>query len=315
MANKLKDLKITSTDLVTAGANPDAHIRLFKRRDAPQDGEPSESFIQKIAASLAGIFGKSSILQSDCDTPPVESPADGPDGESADGDDQVGKTHSQKKEEADIMKIDKSKMTPEEQATLAEFEKKYGIAEPDTPPAVPAPGVTKSAEPSAATPAAASAPAAGTVSSTGDVTRPELHPEVKKALEDNAALAAQVEELRKSLEMKDLTVVAKKYEMIGKKADELAPKLYSLKKAGGTAYDDTIALLDEQVALVEKSGLFGELGLNTSGGIGAGGELEAKAAEIRKGNAGMSQADALAEAYETYPDLAAQYEKTYQGRA
>ena len=31
MANKLKDLSVTSVDLVDQGANPDAHIRLFKR--------------------------------------------------------------------------------------------------------------------------------------------------------------------------------------------------------------------------------------------------------------------------------------------
>ncbi len=224
----------------------------------------------------------------------------------------VGKAPNQKKEETDTMKIDMSKMTAEEQATLAEFEKKYGIAEPTASPAVLATGtgdggVAKGAEPSGAT-------AAGGASAT-----PELHPEVKKALDEAAKLRkaqdAKIEELTKSLEIKDLTAVAKKYEIIGKKADELAPKLYELKKAGGTAYDDTIALLDEQLALVEKSGLFGEVGHNTSGGIGAGGELDAKAAEIQKANTGMSHAEAFAKAYETYPDLAAQYEKTYTGRA
>ena len=33
MATKLKHLKVTSVDFVDEGANPDAHIRLYKRRD------------------------------------------------------------------------------------------------------------------------------------------------------------------------------------------------------------------------------------------------------------------------------------------
>ncbi len=78
--------------------------------------------------------------------------------------------------------------------------------------------------------------------------------------------------------------------------------------------EDTIALLDEQLVLVEKGGLFSEVGRNTSGGVSAGSELDAKAAEIQKANTGMSQAEAIAKAYETYPDLAAQYEKSYLGR-
>ena len=63
MAQRLKDLKITSTDLVQQGANPDAHIRLFKRREG-KDGEASDkNLVQKIAASiaeaLATVFTKS----------------------------------------------------------------------------------------------------------------------------------------------------------------------------------------------------------------------------------------------------------------
>ena len=41
MATKLKNLAVTSVDLVDQGANPDAHIRLFKRGAEPED-EPSE---------------------------------------------------------------------------------------------------------------------------------------------------------------------------------------------------------------------------------------------------------------------------------
>jgi hypothetical protein len=143
-----------------------------------------------------------------------------------------------------------------------------------------------------------------------------MHPDVKKALEDSKVMAAQVDELRKNLEIKDLIMFAKKYESLGKKADELAPKLYELKKAGGTAYDDYVGLLDEQLILVEKSGLFSEIGSARSMAGVSGGELQAKAAEIRKSNPNMSEAEAFAKAFEENPELAAKYEQEYAtGRA
>lgn len=43
MATKLKGLAVTGVDLVDQGANPDAHIRLFKR-----GGNGSESRIGKL---------------------------------------------------------------------------------------------------------------------------------------------------------------------------------------------------------------------------------------------------------------------------
>jgi hypothetical protein len=194
------------------------------------------------------------------------------------------KSNTNQKEETDTMKLQKSKMTPDELATLEALEKKYGTAEPDGDGATGAPaegdGVAKGAD------------SAGTTTA-GAAAAPELHPDVKKALDDNKALTAQLEAMQKSLDIKDLTAVAKKYEIIGKKADELAPKLYDLKKAGGTAYDDTIALLDEQVVLVEKSGMFGEIGSGRSGAAGTDTELGAKAAEIKKSNAGISTPEAI----------------------
>jgi hypothetical protein len=137
---------------------------------------------------------------------------------------------------------------------------------------------------------------------------------VKKALDENKILKAQMEEMQKNLEIKDLTAVAKKYEIIGKKADELAPKLYDLRKAGGTAYDDFVGLLDEQLTLVEKGGIFGEIGSSRSGSPGTGDELGIIAAEIRKSNSGMSVEEAIAKAFEENPELAAKYEHEYMNR-
>jgi len=56
MPNKLKDLKITSTDLVNQGANPDAHIQLFKRKDDTGDGAETDTLIKKIVDGITNPF-------------------------------------------------------------------------------------------------------------------------------------------------------------------------------------------------------------------------------------------------------------------
>ena len=328
MATKLKNLSVTSVDLVDRGANPDAHVRLFKRKDTDPEQDPDTGLFRKFAAWLVkgfqdatvpsgaeggivekpeGTVEKEAQTFSDnitreqlravtsemfdncyalsdsfcsiiCDqdvTPDKKealilqsldefaqavrsAAAQWAKGEkvSKPQDEQAGiqKSTAQQdtlakllgqyglgaepaptiqepqgvKEETDTMKIDKSKMTPEEQATLAEFEKKYGIAEPGEGGGTPAPentpagGVEKGAEPPAAQeqPATPAAPAGGA-----------LHPDVAKALSDFQAFTKQqseeIETLKKSLEIERLTAIAGKYEVLGKKAPELAEKLYA----------------------------------------------------------------------------------------
>ena len=60
-------------------------------------------------------------------------------------------------------------------------------------------------------------------------------------------VAAELKMLKKRAEDADnreLTDIAKKYAIIGKKPEELVPVLKSLKEAGGTAYTDMITILD-----------------------------------------------------------------------
>ena len=258
IANRLKNLKITSVDLCKEGANQESYICLFKHKE----------------------------------------------------------------EEVDL-KIDKSKMSPNEQALFDTLVKKYGLetdeagssgdTDKDVKKGAAKDKDVKKADKSIQTPNADTPPA--------DKAAPGLHPEVKKALEDleqvRKTQAAQIEELQKSLETERLTTVAKKYEIIGKKPAELAVKLYEMKKAGGTVYDDYVALLDEHVTTVEKSGVFREIGSNNAG---AGGDvadkLSATAAELRKAATGSSMTDveALIKAFEENPELAAEYEAGYSRR-
>lgn len=198
----------------------------------------------------------------------------------------------------DTMKIDKSKMTADEAAQLEAFEKKYGISDGDPEPStqksgsIPATIAASDGNPAPAAPVGKSATS-------------EMNPEVKKALDE-------VETLRKSLELRDQSDIAKKYEILGKKPEELAKKLVDLKKAGGTAYDDYVALLDEQVNIVQKSGLFDEKGSNAEDGGGDSWDKINKAAsEIQKSDSSLSHPQAIAKAVAAHPELLNEYEQSY----
>lgn len=202
---------------------------------------------------------------------------------------------------AEEMKIDKSKLTPAELAFLQSIEKRYGEeegagAEGVTPPAqntdpTPATGVGKS-----------NTPAQGTDG--GEDIYKGMHPAIRAELEN-------LKKFREATEERELEDVAKKYEIIGKKKEELVPVLKSLKAAGGTAYTDMIAVLDGAVAAVEKSGAFTEIG--KSGGAGttdgaAWTKAETQAAEIMKSK-NVTKAQALDEVFRNDPELAAECEK------
>lgn len=147
---------------------------------------------------------------------------------------------------------------------------------------------------------------------------PEMNPDVKKSLEEELKA---VQELRKSMEMREYMEIAKKYESIGKKPEDLAKTLHDMKQAGDDVYKSYVDALDEQVSIVEKSGLFVELGKSGSNGpsyvsVGkseAEGKIEALAAEIRKSDASISYHESIAKAWEQNPDLIAAYDDAYRG--
>lgn len=64
MATKLKHLKVTNVDFVDEGANPDAYIKLFKRKDdaAGEPGAGANSsagagFFKRLSSGIAKMFG------------------------------------------------------------------------------------------------------------------------------------------------------------------------------------------------------------------------------------------------------------------
>lgn len=218
---------------------------------------------------------------------PAEVPETPPDG--------GGENPTDKEGVFEDMKIDKSKLTPEEVAALEAIEKKAGI--PDEPPAggdtppTPAPAPV--------------APVAPAGDDSGEDIYKGLHPAVR----------AELEHLRKqadAAEERELQEICKKYEIIGKKADELVPLLKSLKAAGGDAYTQMIAVLDASVAAVEKSGLFAEIGKSggaaTNGADSAWAQIEKHAETIQKAAPTMTWNEAVDKACEQHPDLVHEYE-------
>ena len=135
-------------------------------------------------------------------------------------------------------------------------------------------------------------------------------PELKAALEELA-------DLKKSFEMNEMTQVAKKYSKLGKKEDELAATLYEMKKSNEANYNAYIAILDESLGLVEKSGLFTEIGKSAGNGgaatgTGAVAKAEAKATELMKSDATLDYDSAIAKAWQD-PAILAEYDAEYHG--
>ena len=141
----------------------------------------------------------------------------------------------------------------------------------------------------------------------------EVEEMAKSASPEIAAAMERLAKLEKSYEMKEFTEIAKKYAPLGEKEDELAQTLYDMKKSNEANYNAYIAVLDKSLGMVEKSGLFAEIGKSASGSATGGVEakVEAKANEIMKADPNISRTDAIAKAWENSPELMAEYDAEY----
>ena len=200
-----------------------------------------------------------------------------------------------------MLKIDKSKMTPEEVAAYDEIIKKYAVDEPDETPGAAQEQVPENIDKSKeGAPAAQAAP-------------PEpVESEIVKALK------AQIEETRKSLNAmreealtKEVTEVAKKYAPLGKKVEDLVPVLKQMKAGGEALYKNYVELLDQQLDIQKSSGIFTEFGKSTTGD--ATGDPEkmwiAKAKELQKAKPDLTLQQAMDEVALTDDELRAQIDQ------
>lgn len=218
-----------------------------------------------------------------------------------------------KKEEtegdSEMSNVDKSKMTPAERAFYEDIEKRYGMEKATNTVGTTdqerqqEEDVTKSKTQQQEANSPESHKAAETDPGSEDIYK-GLHPAVKAEME-------ALRKFREDAEDKEIHEVAKRYAIIGKKEEDLFPVLKSLKSTGGTAYNDMIAVLDQAVLTVEKSGAFTEIG--KSGGSGTEdnpwAKAEVKATEIMKSKTGITRAQALDEVFLNDPELAAACEK------
>ena len=131
----------------------------------------------------------------------------------------------------------------------------------------------------------------------------ELHPEVKKALQEAETAKKELEELKKSLELKEFEGIAKQYEVIGKSTEELATKLYELKKSNEQAYDDYIATLNEMVEMTQASGIFKEYGSSRAGTGSKKQQAEQRIQELMKSDTAMTYEQAFTRVCEESAEL------------
>lgn len=335
MATKLEELEVTSVDFVDRGANPDAHITLFKRdgqQKAPEKGDqPLADTIAKIFEDAASAVVKA-LNAGQAITPNSQNnPVNEPSPAQEDAQQTTGITKNETKGENSPM-VDTSKMTPAEKAFYDDIVKRYSTADDTVEKArrkvtsqttdndddddddlekckdtkKSADGVKKSVV-TDPVPAPVVHDPSGTVPGAGE------QEDIYKGL--HPAVAAELKMLRKRADEEDerrLTDVAKKYEIIGKKPEELVPLLKSLKAAGGTAYSDMISVLDASLDAVNRSGVFEEIGksgsYSSSQDNGAWSRIEKKADEIMAANPNMGRYQAIDMACMQNPSLVHEYE-------
>lgn len=306
--NKLKNMKLNSVDFVPKGANQHADIELFKSApEVPAREGVFKSFVDWLTKGAPETFDQTkaqkrireklrqfsyalddsfeSILESDMSADDkkamlresldqfraaVDNMIDGAAGSGPAIPPALdeGAEPDVDKARCKKMNIDKSRLTAEEQATLEALLAKGAGSDPS--------------------------------SAQNDDIYKGLHPAVK----------AELERLRKAVdaqEDRELEAVAKKYEAIGKKPEELVPVLKNLK--GTPAYDEMISVMDAAVDAVEKSALFTEIGKTGHGTGDAMKQAGEKAAEIMKADPKLTHAQALDKVFQMNPELAAQVEK------
>ena len=204
------------------------------------------------------------------------------------------------------MKIDKSVFTPEE---LAQYEALIAKAKVD-PEADPEEAGLTDGE-----------------LSTPPKKKPQENPEgdgpEEKAPEDNvgkkdtspemSAALKRLETLEKSIQMKEYTEIAKKYAPLGENVEELAKSLYGMKQTGQENYDAYLSVLDKSLDLVNKSGVFPDIGQSAAGvGDDVLPNVEAAAGDIQKSDTSLDRVQAVAKAWENHPERVAEYERAYQ---
>lgn len=126
---------------------------------------------------------------------------------------------------------------------------------------------------------------------------------VAKAKETYDALITSLTEHVEKADNAEMLKVAKKYELLGRKAEELAPMLKSL-KASPELYDSMIKTLDDALAAVTKAQTFEEIGKSGYGTVSNDQQkVEAIAKKYLETEPQLSWRQALDKAWQENPNL------------
>lgn len=303
---KLKKMKLTSVDLVRAGANQNADICLYKSVDGENSGENTQEIDKSRQNPVDSGYNNSKTTE--VDLPRKE-----------------GKT---------MLKIDKSLFTAEE---LEQYEALIAKAlvdpeageeemEDQKPPMmqrrkaarpVPPQFLRDDEEEDDTEKAAPFADedemdkGCRTRKSADEGEDVEKMQEMFKSAFDRQE--ARIAELEKSLAMKEFADIAKKYAPLGEDETTLAKTLFDMYQADEELYNSYVDSLEKSLDLVNKSGMFVEIGKSgyQNGPSSAVGRVEAIAKSYIKKDPEMTYEQAIAKAWENNPDLIAEYEAEY----
>lgn len=210
MVTKLKNLKITSVDLVEQGANPDAHIKLYKSKSGQgEENAEKNTLLDRLLQKLALMA-------------------------------------------ADYLR---EKETDEEDGEKG-GKKMPGAAQ------------------------------------------------VAKAKAELALVEKQIQRAK-------IMEVAKGYAILGKSADSLCDTLLELRERSSHGYEALLDVLDEEKLLIEKSGVFSEIGKRGEKGASADGwgKIIQAADRLQKEDPTLTRASAIQKVCENYPQLVEDYEE------
>lgn len=263
MVTKLKNLKITSVDLVEQGANPDAHIKLYKSKSG-QGEKPLERntllerLMQRLAVMAADYLKEGAEQQS----PAGDSTAEISTTELPPAKPQEEMKHRLPEGAEDVISLEDAQLTARERRFLRELAEKYG----------------------------------------------------KKTSEQRqvAKARAELHQMKQELQRGKMLAIAKEYALLGKSAETLCDALLELESSSPQGYQTLLDTLEEEKLLIEKSGIFSEIGKRGEKGGSVDGwrKIMEAADRLQKENPALTRASAIQRACEDYPQFVADYEET-----
>ena len=335
MPTKLKNLKVTSVDFVNAGANPGAKISIFKSANqkdctaelaalAKASGVEQEKITKVLInagliKAVADVEKADKTNKEDKGEPIPDSPEDS-------AEKLVDEEFRELAEKETEGKKMAKQLNETERLILKNFSEGYDkqeiakclgfniiLSNAEGTLAIDAGAVNENKQDTVQTETLPLDAGIDDAEKCGGLKKSADNDEVKKSTETPAAtgltkiladLTGKLQSKVEKAEDKEFEDIAKKYEILGYKAEELAKELKKGKSESPALYDTVIKALDSAVDAVEKSDVFNEIGKCGSGFVGnAEAQIESLAAEIRKSNPAISYHKAKDMVFQTHPEL------------